>query len=269
MRDPRVLRIKPVSVAGLLALGIALDLAGCSKSPTDSASSAGPQGQDGAEKAAPLTTTGADTPRRALSPKDELASITRGATAQPVAAPPEPECFTETYKHPKADGHGRASDCLNHQNLIRFAREARDARSVCVRVDGTPVRFKTLSGAKGKGIAGVVFGPIAGPETVVSVRYCTRKGTCVEPNGARAIDDCKIPKDEFLAAIGGDDGEEEAPSGKSARVAQWDPADTDEGDISDEVDRELRKELHGDPDVKPFEGWKSGGATPACAQGKG
>lgn len=228
MRNSQMLRISRISVVGL-ALGATLGLAGCSKTPPDPAPSA------------------------------DLPAGT--ATAQGAATPPQPECFTETYKHPKADGHARASDCLNHRNLIRFAREARDPRSVCVRVGGTPVRFKTVPAAKGKGVAGVVFGPIAGPETIVTVRYCARKMKC--------DDDCKIPKDEFMAAIGGEGADEEASAGKGARVAKWDPSDNTDADVSDEVERELRRELHGDPDVKPFEGWKSGGATPACSQGKG
>ena len=60
-----------------------------------------------------------------------------------------------------------------------------------------------------------VIGTVVGTETVVSARYCTGKARCAE--------DCRVPKDEFVEAIGGN--EMDSTDEERLAVAVWDKED--------------------------------------------
>jgi hypothetical protein len=181
-----------------------------------------------------------------------------GATAAAPAtvADDSPRCFTVTYKHKSAPGHSDADSCAQHRNLIRLVPPA-GARvnpgSVCVRVDGTPARFKA-----GKQAGTFVVAAAAGPDSKITARYCVGKYDCNE--------DCKVPKDPFLEAIGGNDaeGEETAEGAKKGRAVAWDESEAPVADVADELDGDLRKELAGEAESSVYEGWVGDGALPAC-----
>ena len=150
---------------------------------------------------------------------------------------PENVCFTVNYKHKPTDGHKNIDDCSTHKNVIDFKTNKThpdiSSKNVCIRVDETPVKFETI---KSKWI----IGPIAGPSSVISVRYCP----------AKIIQDCNIPKDSFIDAIG---GEQE----NDAKTVNWDGSKEANKDI--EVDSELGSEIYPEgtnsSGLTLFDGW--------------
>lgn len=150
---------------------------------------------------------------------------------------PENTCFTVSYKHKPADGHKNIDDCSTHKNVIDFKPNKIhpdiSSKNVCIRVDETPVKFETI---KSKWI----IGPIAGPSSVISVRYCP----------AKIIQDCNVPKDSFMDAIG---GEQE----NDAKTINWDGSKDANKDI--EVDSELGSEIYPEgtdsSGLTLFDGW--------------
>lgn len=107
--------------------------------------------------------------------------------------------------------------------------------SVCVRVNGVPVAHRTLGSKSAP--TGVMIGAVAGPRAEVSVRYCTERETCT--------DGCKVPKDEFLSAIGGAGGEDEAPLPKRRKrdrriaAAGWSENDSGFNAANAAVEKEM------------------------------
>ncbi len=128
-------------------------------------------------------------------------------------------------------------------------------KTVCVRVNDVPVKFDRV----GHGNE-FMIGSIAGPQSVISVKYCTGKTTCAESKK----DDCVVPKDEFLDAIGGGDSEDGA-------VAKWENGDNaGDAKLNSDVKRELADiddaatDNHGAKNAV-FKDWiEDKPATPAC-----
>ncbi len=152
--------------------------------------------------------------------------------APAAAAAPRGSCFTLSFTHPKAPGHEDLDDCAQHRNLVRAPQAEANPQTVCVRVDGTPVAFERTP-------KGFLLGPVAGPQSTITVRYCLGKPTCIDP--------CQAPRDEFMAALG-------------ANPAQR--AETSLGT----VEQEMAHELADHADLALFSGWVSGKEQPAeCA----
>lgn len=176
------------------------------------------------------------------------------APKQPAAVEPAGACTTLTFSHKALKSHGSFEDCRQHRNLLTLPVAAKElnAKALCVRVDDKPVRFQ-LTGQ------GLVIGPVAGPDSSIRVRFCTGKARCAE--------DCTIPKEEFLEAIGGGDDSdgEEKPT-----IAHWDPNDrSQDDDVAAELEGQLRKELATQERLSLFKDWVGGTPAPAtaCAQG--
>ena len=129
-----------------------------------------------------------------------------------------------------------------------------NTKSVCVRLNGTPVTYEFVQ-EKGKaGISGIMLGPIAGPESKISVRYCLGVKKCNE--------ECKIPHDEFMDAIGGTNPDADL----KIPVVKWDPTDAAaDNDAVAEVDADLQKELS-DADITVFEGWIGNDEAISCKE---
>lgn len=104
------------------------------------------------------------------------------------------------------------------KNLLQLGSDAVvNPKSLCVKIDGTPVKF-TLHQKKPNQ---VLIGGVRGAKAEITVRYCRDKNLCK--------DDCKIPRDEFMDALGAsDDGD----SG-----ARWD--DGKAGDNEKEVAKQM------------------------------
>jgi hypothetical protein len=130
-------------------------------------------------------------------------------------------------------------------------------------VNGTPVKFKLQT----KPSSSIVIGAIAGPKAEISVRYCTGKASCT--------DSCLIPKDEFMAALGGgsDDDEgslsENKKTGRNTASGGWnsDSPSKDESHLENELEK-LDEETKGDRQkMNIFKQWVPSTATESC-QGK-
>lgn len=182
------------------------------------------------------------------------ASLTPGMPGADAPSVPEgPKCFTLTYRHKETDAHTGDEVCSQHKNIIRLKHEGVNLKTLCVRIGKTPVPFQTVKGKPKE----ILVSAIAGPNSVISARYCTGAATCNE--------ECKIPKDEFMEAIGGTEADT-----KDLKIAQWDPNDPEQNNgITAKLDSDLKKEL-GDLDEGPskishvFRDWVSGPESPAC-----
>lgn len=145
-------------------------------------------------------------------------------------------CFVVAYHHKPLPSHSSDEACSHHRNLIRLKHAGINSPSLCIRVNGTPVKFQRVEGHPDQ----VLIGAVAGPKSVITARYCIGKVRCNE--------DCTIPKDEFMDAIGGSDDDSGAPA-----VAQWDADDTDEKETAEQTAKltsELKRELaSGDPEA--------------------
>lgn len=181
------------------------------------------------------------------------ASVAQSDAADEEKAEKAPSCFTVTYKHKPVSSHSDDEYCGNHKNLVKLKHEQVNFESVCVRVDGTPVRFSQVKGKSDE----ILVASVAGPQAKITVRYCLNKEKCDE--------DCVIPKDEFMDAIGG-----EAPDGK---VAQWDPSEegADDFDANRDLEKAVKDELvkldgSDRQRTKTFDGWLGDSGTVACTK---
>ena len=166
----------------------------------------------------------------------------------------ETGCFLANYHHKELTGHKNPKDCALHKNYIHLKATGLNTKSVCVRLNGTPVAYEFVQEKGSTGISGIMLGAIAGPDSKISVRYCLGVKKCNE--------ECKIPNDEFMDAIGGTnpDADSKVP------VVKWDPTDAaSESDAVAEVDSELQKELT-DADLSVFEGWIGNDEAISCKE---
>lgn len=176
-----------------------------------------------------------------------------------IAKQPEPTCFTFTYKHKPTPGHDSEESCSHHKNLIHLAHQNVNPASLCIRVNGKPVHFTT---AKGKS-DDIVVGAIAGPHAVITASYCTGTMKCAQT--------CKVPKDEFLDAIGGaaSDGED------SLAMGQWQQQEGEQDKVKNaKLVADMKKELNGIDGQEGtgdgytlFQGWLPDAGVPSCGDG--
>jgi hypothetical protein len=163
---------------------------------------------------------------------------------------PAPHCFYESFHHKPTPGHTDEEACSRHKNLLRLAHSNVNPNHLCVRVNGTPVKYER----KGDEI---LIGSIAGPKAKITVSYCIGKSSCNE----LAKDECKIPKDEFMEALGGDTDSPDSDS------AQW----GGNAQLNADVKKELQgiNELDNDGDRAPaqanvFKDWIRDQDAQAC-----
>lgn len=210
-----------------------------------------PAAMDGA----PLSADGAPAGQtQAGTPTIQMGSptVSNVAPAEGVAVE---SCFNLAFHHKTASGHTDSDACSSHRNVLRIKNADLNKKSLCVRVDGVPVKYE-LTQDKKDTLA--TLGPIAGPASKITVRYCVGKATCKE--------DCTIPKDEFMEAIGGDD----ADSHKEARrgpAVKWDSHDNEkDGEVSEELEGEIERELASEKHLTVFDGWIQDSETAACSK---
>jgi hypothetical protein len=175
--------------------------------------------------------------------------------AEPVALQSDSGCFLLTYR----PQDGKKRDLANSRNFLALKDlyEQKPSpklhpKATCVRVDGTPVRYDWVEG-KEKRIKGLMLGPITSAKSTVTVRYCLQDTKC-----KISSQECDIPKDEFLGAIGGEDSE--------IRTVKWNPNDSDRDQrAAEELDDVVKRELAA-IDRKVFDGWKSEIEPSSCKQ---
>jgi hypothetical protein len=185
--------------------------------------------------------------------------LTNAAPGTPAATPVPDACYTVTYHHKAAPGHTDEEACSHHKNLIQFKHENVNAKNVCVRVNGTPVHFLTVKDHADQ----VLIGAVAGPKSKITLSYCVGKAKC------EVKEDCTVPKDEFMEAIGGTT----ADVSKDARLGQWDPSlpSDKEADVLAKLDGDVKRELETNNDLngrsrrgEMFKDWQSDNEGPAC-----
>lgn len=118
--------------------------------------------------------------------------------AQHAASEP-PQCYSVEFTHKKLASHATGAMCMNHKNLVALDGAQINNKTICIRVNGRPVEHKLIKSDRpeNKGQVQVLFGSVAGPNSVVTATYCTKTAKCNEG--------CRIPRDEFMEAIGGGD----------------------------------------------------------------
>ncbi len=110
-------------------------------------------------------------------------------------------CFMNTYFHKKMQSHADGEACLAHSNVISLKTlnqslgsvEKINSESICIAVNGAIVKFTKIHGKEDE----VIFGPVAGPNSKVTARFCLGK--------SNYIGKCVIKKDEFMNALGVDE----------------------------------------------------------------
>jgi len=163
-------------------------------------------------------------------------------------------CFTITFTHKQMKSHADGEACLKHKNLLVLHHPDQalsshlNPASVCIMVNGNAVNHTVVDGKSDQ----VMIGPEAGPNAMITARYCIGKSTCAEK--------CVVKRDEFMAALGV--GEED-PS----KTEGWDGskgASKEDTDAENEV-AALNSEVDGDEAAKKiFDGWIPQGHTMAC-----
>ncbi|MBY0470941.1 hypothetical protein K2X30_07195 [bacterium] len=208
------------------------------------------------------TSTTAGTAATAPTATTPAAPATTTPTAQTAAAPapaakplaPEKLCYKMTFHHKPSPGHSDRESCSAHKNFIKLTQEDVNLKSFCLRVDNVPVKYQVVKTKKTKKLIGLMIEPVAGPNSVITANFCTGKMTCKE--------DCKIPKDSFMDAIGGEDNNAKT---ENVQIVQWDPTEkgTDK-DVSAQLEAELKKELAGTSGLKVFEDWVNDDQSLSC-----
>jgi|GEM_PF-5515614 len=192
-----------------------------------------------------------------LPNSNDLGSAAPGDAALAKSEPKEPvidvskNCFTENFSQ---KSNLSIEALANRRNLLRLKYAAVNPKSVCVRVNGTPVAYQIRPSVDAGKVDEILLGPVAAPTAKITVRYCMVKTTCNE--------ECNVPKDEFLEAIGGVADAAEIEGGKAVK---WDPEEQGgEDDVTAGLDPEVKRELASHGDLKVFNGWLSEGAEVSC-----
>lgn len=201
----------------------------------------------------------------------ERPETTEGEKTAMTEAPQAPEegCFEATYQHRKLASHADGEACTQHANAIKLEVRNPDrlnSKSVCVRVNGRPVRHQLRKDTKTQ-LVEVIFDSVAGVNSKVTARYCMGSAGCNE--------DCTVKKDEFLEAIGADAGNEDDAALPTVHWNTKDPKRKlakEETDLDTEI-VELGKvvakasgSLSGaDGKKSTFKEWTGSARVPACS----
>lgn len=138
--------------------------------------------------------------------------IRRGAaTDSGKGAKEDAPCFLVKYFHRALASHEDGEACLSHDNALAVNEPNVDPKSVCVRVNGVPVKHQFVR--EGSRVE-VRIGPVAGPHAQISMSYCTGNHRCDRG--------CEVSKDEFiegLNAVNEEEGDDswEAPADPNSR----------------------------------------------------
>lgn len=172
-------------------------------------------------------------------------------------------CFTLTFTHKAMATHASDDECSHHRNLIKLPRTDVHSSSVCIRVNGNPVRHEAVTGKAGE----FVIGAVAGPKDVVTARFCVGKAKCSE--GCPYPKQEAAKKDEFLEAISGGSNEDTG-------LAQWEATDAQKNtEVNQALDGDLKKAVEeqelasqhtaaGNSKLEIFKDWIGGEMAMAC-----
>lgn len=208
-----------------------------------------------AEHATPVTSS---TESRVKIPSQDKNVATTPVT--PVSG-----CYVMSFKHKVLPSHSSDDECSHHRNLIKLGRADANPASVCIRVNGTPVRHERVTGSADE----FVIGPVAGPHDVITARFCVGQAKCHESCPYPKQE--QVKKDEFLDAIGANDDDTDTGS-----AAQWQAGDAQKvQEVNQAVNGEIKKELDDQENaerrtaanqshLEVFKDWINDGETTAC-----
>lgn len=245
-----------------LVIASALFAVSCSKKPV--APGLAPQKNDQkSETGAPEGKKASDSETSVVLQKLERTEAPTTTAAQPQvsqgttpSAPTAPKveaapCQLLSFEHKEGLKPKERALSTEKPNAFLIADKNLNTKTVCVRVNETPVRFKIAKDKKTK-FNKILIGPVAKTDAKVTIRFCTGKASCKE--------DCSVPKDEFMEAIGGlSDELDEALADN--QDTQWNKG---------QEDAKLQAELTSLKDTlqngKPslFEAWEKKLQAPAC-----
>lgn len=229
------------------------------------------QGSSGSHQGEVTSVSGSQTvqgTQTAVGGSQVLGSAQSTGESKSAATPMTPMtmtdgCFTLTFAHKAMATHASDDECSHHRNLIKLPRTDVHASSVCIRVNGTPVRHEALTGKAGE----FVIGAVAGPKDVVTARFCVGKAKCSE--GCPYPKQEAAKKDEFLEAISGGSNEDTG-------LAQWEASDAQKnGEVNQALDGDLKKAVEeqelashrtaaGNSKLEIFKDWIGGEMAMAC-----
>lgn len=150
------------------------------------------------DAASVVGTEGSPTPGSPATNGGSLAGITGGQAAlskeKQEKAEPLPSCRRYNFAS-KNSPHRHEKNALSMEKLLKES--SGDAATLCLRVDGTPVKF-ALDRKKSE----LQFASVRRADSRVSVSFCR--------TGVKCEESCVVPRDEFLEALtGGETGEDE------------------------------------------------------------
>ncbi len=151
----------------------------------------------------------------------------------PQTSSPLKTCKTIILERSPAGKKQESEELSMLNNLITLTSDqisGLDMKKACVRVNGTPVKFQFFENKENQ----ILIGSQPAPDLSVSIQAC--------PSGMNCNQDCKVSKDTFLSAIGGDSDDQdlEVRSPSSA----W----NGKGDMSNEAEEKLDSVI---TDLKP------------------
>ncbi len=157
-------------------------------------------------------------------------TISTQPTSEALKDAPKPVCHTMEFKHEHLRAHDSGEPCLEHRNVLTLKEDSLNPKSVCVRVNGKAIQHQVVRNPKVANEWKVVFGPHAGPNAVVTTTYCSI--------GAQCSEGCKIPRDDFMEAIGGGVGSLDG----NLPAVSWDATGKEKkiGKTEENLDRELK-----------------------------
>ena len=106
------------------------------------------------------------------------------------------DCFAYEYHHTEAAAGKDIEDYLDYTNAFAIEHGPVNSKSVCVKVNQKPVKFKIT---QYKGQQEIEIGSVVGPDSVIRVSYCVGQAPCKEACAVKAnrfMDDLTAENDE-------------------------------------------------------------------------
>ncbi len=182
------------------------------------------------------------------TPGAELGSLApgmpEGRSAKDIDAPLPPVAPCVSVNFSTQTKKLSDEDFTRHRHVLKLARSDINQKSICVRVNGRPVKHEHYKNKKDQ----LLIGPVASSKAKIQVRYCVGKNSCNE--------DCSIPRDDFMDAIGASDDD-------SLPTAKW-HAGEEASDGLAVVDDEIKRELAAAEDMSIFQDWSGDQEVPSC-----
>lgn len=175
----------------------------------------------------------------------QAAKVGPAQIAQSIPVEKKTGCTLITYQ---AQATAKKGPHRFTQNKFKVPQEA-SGQALCVRVDGTPVKYSFTSAKKDE----VLIGTVQKQNSTLTMLYCQAQFACAE--------NCTVPKDAFMDALAGEDGLNAEQEGN----ARWDAKGGSKEEAA--ADREIEAlddALNDGRKPGVFNSWNVQAQTPAC-----